>query len=108
VFVTQLDAFLPRQFDRKILVPGIRIDQVALAVSFRNHITLFHRHLCRSLSDIAGSYSTGSKSPGFQLLSNHGSRGPYSRSSTLNPFPGMVWIQLPSCPLGASGPNQMV
>jgi hypothetical protein len=31
-----------------------------------------------------------SKSPGFQLLSNHGSGGPQSRKSTVTPWPGIV------------------
>ena len=41
----------------------------------------------------AAGQSTRSRSPGFQVLSNQGSRGPYSRRITAKPWPGMVCTQ---------------
>jgi hypothetical protein len=46
-----------------------------------------------------------SNSPGRQVWSNHGSSGPYSRSTMNQPFPGTVWIQFSSRPAGAVGPK---
>jgi hypothetical protein len=39
------------------------------------------------------------------VLSNQGSSGPYGRKMMSHSLPGMVWIQLFSCPAGASGPK---
>src|SRR5271170_400080 len=50
-------------------------------------------------------YLLSSSSPGCQVLSNHGSRGPYSRKITHQPFPGTVCTQLPALPAGAVGPK---
>ena len=59
----------------------------------------------RLKSSINGSRSvahfTNVISPGFQVLSNHGSRGPYARKSVNQPLPGLVSVQLASLPLGA-------
>ncbi len=44
-------------------------------------------------------------SPGRQVLSNHGSSGPYSRNMTNHPLPGMVCIELASLPGGGFGPK---
>ena len=43
---------------------------------------------------------TLSKSPGFQLLSNHPCSGRLRRKRAFQPLPGHVWIQLPSCAAG--------
>ena len=50
-------------------------------------------------------YQIRSISPGRQVLSNHGSSGPYSRNTTNQPLPGIVCTQLVSFPEGASGPK---
>src|SRR5512134_1925764 len=51
-------------------------------------------------------YFTSSISPGFHVLANHASSGPYSRKIVNQPLPGTVRIQLASLPAGALGPKQ--
>ena len=48
---------------------------------------------------------TSSISLGRQVLSNHGSSGPYRRKRVFQPLPGMVCTQLFSLPAGALGPK---
>jgi hypothetical protein len=46
------------------------------------------------LLNFALPHFTSSISPGRQVLSNHGSSGPYRRSKVFQLLPGTVWIQL--------------
>lgn len=83
---TQVDG-VPVQID--VRHPYRRPEVTAHDFELQNYMNWFI-FLVESTPSCSEYQFTSSISPGFQLLSNQGSSGPYKRSNTFQPFPGTV------------------